>query len=203
MTGAQYAEHLGVSPAAVSKAIKAGWLETAISWSTRGSLRVATLVDVPLADKLWMARPGAKAPALEVARAQESQARRTQPPAPPARAPSRPVPPDDEGDQQDVDPLESIAMARLQLEGYKAKLARQEFEKEAGILVETAKVKEIYGRQIQAAKTKVLAVGKLARSRIPHLTVDDSLLIDDLCREALEEVYAEALQAEQPPGGEP
>lgn len=67
MTGAQYADHLGVSPNAVSKALKRGDLDGAVRWSVRGAQRVATIVDIPLADKLWMARPGAKAPALEAA----------------------------------------------------------------------------------------------------------------------------------------
>lgn len=203
LTGAAYAKHLGVSPTSVSNAIKAGWLEEAVRWSTRGSGRVATIANVPLADKIWMARPGAKAPALEAAMARSQDDRKvTQEPAQAPAPQARPRASQTQaggGDPQDKDPLSSIAEALLQKEAYNAKLAKQKFEKEAGLLVETTKVMEIYGRQIQAAKTKIMALGRLARSRIPHLTVDDEVTIEDLCREALEELAAEAIRGDTPP----
>lgn len=207
MTLSEFARHVGVSRQAVAKVVGKGGLGELVVWTTSSKgKRVGSIVDVERATLVWRSRsgqPSAPERRLNGEMAVHAKASRSgQAVALPPFAARVPLEPPGPGEGPEGDPLASLAEARLQLEGYKALLARQEYEKESGLLVETARVMEIYGRQIQAAKTKVLAVGRLARSRIPHLTVDDVMTIEDLCREALEELAAEAIQADAPaPGG--
>lgn len=84
------------------------------------------------------------------------------------------------------DPLTDIAVARLQYEGYRALKEKLEYEEACGKLIAVETVKEIFGRQIAEAKNAIMALGKHARSRIPHLSIDDVVTIEELCREALE-----------------
>jgi hypothetical protein len=210
VTLSEFARHVGVSRQAVAKVVAKGGLGDLVvrSEGPKGK-PVCSIVDVERATAVWRSRPGQASTQerdLNGQMAVHAKAGHSGPvsPARPARARAHQPQPDDDG-QEERDPLESIAEARLQKEAYQAKLARQEFEREAGLLVETARVMEIYGRQIQSAKAKIMALGRLARSRIPHLGVDDVLTIEDLCREALEELAAEAIQADAPApgGGEP
>lgn len=60
MTCRSFAAHLGVSPAAVSKVIRAGSLADAVRIAPRGPI----IADVPRAVELWLSRPGSRAPAL-------------------------------------------------------------------------------------------------------------------------------------------
>lgn len=172
-TGAQLAAHLGVSGAAVSKALKAGQLDGAVRWETQGTRRVA-VYDLARATELWMARPGARAPALEGIRRTEVKPAQEQPP---------PVAHDG---YQSGDALSDIAAARLKYEQAKANNEQLEFDLASGKLIAVARAMEIFGRQIQEAKTAIMALGKHARGRLPHLTVDDVVTIEELCREALE-----------------
>jgi hypothetical protein len=207
VTLSEFARHVGVSRQAVAKVVAKGGLGDLVVWSTgpKGK-RVGAIADVEKATLVWRSRSGSTSvPAAQLngrLSAHARAAKRGQAASSPASPRAHQAPPDD-GEPEEDDPLESIAMARLQLESYKAKLERLEFEKGTGLVVETAKAKEIYGRQIQAAKTKFMAVARLARGRIPHLTIDDVMTIEDLCREALEELCAEALQPGPPSGEDP
>ena len=207
MTLSEFARHVGVSRQAVAKVVAKGGLGDLVVWTTgpKGK-RVGAIADVEQATLVWRSRTGTTSvPAAQLNGHMSAHARAAQrgpgasSPAS-ARVPQSPIA---DGDLPEDSPLASLAQARLQLEGYKAQNERLKFERESGLVVETARAKEIFGRQIQAAKTKVMALGKLARSRIPHLTVDDVMTIEDLCRESLEELCAEVLQGEQPTGGDP
>jgi hypothetical protein len=219
MTGAQFSAYLGVSPAAVSKALKSGALDAAVRWDRHGTKRVGTIVDVPRAVEIWLARPGARAPALE-------GGQRPAQPVPASRAKreggKKPGPKqtrtgveekrsraaagdrvEEEDAPGDNGPTLSITAARLKFEIYRAKREQLDYEVLAGRMIDVEEAMRIFGRQIQEAKTAVMALGKHARSRIPHLTVDDVMTIEDLCREALEGLAAEAIQkSENPSGGE-
>ena len=69
---------------------------------------------------------------------------------------------------------------------YQARLAKLEYEKEIGKLVSADQIKALFSAQITEAKTKFMAVGRNARTRLPHLTIDDVEVIEALCAEALE-----------------
>lgn len=71
---------------------------------------------------------------------------------------------------------------------YKARMAKLEYEKAVGKLVDAEKIKVLFAQQIVDARTKIMAVGRKAQGQIPHLTVDDIETIEDLCAEALEEL---------------
>lgn len=82
--------------------------------------------------------------------------------------------------------LSTMAEARRVRTVYLARQARLEFEVAAGKLIEVETARQVFAKQIAEAKNAVMALGKHARSRIPHLTVDDALVIEELLREALE-----------------
>lgn len=173
------ADRYGVSGQAVTKAARSGQLDGAIRWEARGARRTMVVTDLELADRLWLSRPGARAPALERARASAA------PPPAPETSPQAVA---------SSDPLGDLALSRLERERYQAKLSRLEFEQKSGQLISVEKAMQIFGRQIQEAKSAVMALGKHARSRIPHLTVDDVLVIEELARQALEGLAVGAIQ---------
>jgi hypothetical protein len=190
VTFPEFARLHGVSAQAVSKVAASGKLDPFVRWVRRGKLRFGSVTDVERASKLWRSRPGAHAPALANKGGPLSSPRPT--PAEPAAAVPTPV----------GDPLADITAARLHFEGYRAKREQLEFEREAGRVIDVAEAMQIFGRQIAEAKNAILAIGKNARGRLPHLTFDDVATIEGLCREALEGLAAGAIQkTDQPPEG--
>lgn len=173
MNASEFARHLGVSPTAVAKALASGRFDAVVRWETRGARKYAVITDVQGAVKLWLSRPGARAPALGESTTAQASA------TTPASA--------------DAD-LESIATSRRQFERYRAAREQLEYETEAGRLIDVAQAKRVFGKQIQEAKNAVLALGKHARGRLPHLTTDDVLVIEALAREALEGLAAGAIE---------
>jgi|WetSurMetagenome_2_1015567.scaffolds.fasta_scaffold01576_16 hypothetical protein len=177
MNSSNFAKHLGVSHVAVHKAIAGGDLDGAISWIPRGKIgkKYAEIVDLPRAVELWKARRGACAPALGLDGGQP----RTMEHGPPV---------DQDGEVID------IAEARLRYETARAKNEELAYQVASGKLISVASAMDIFGRQIAEAKTAIMALGKHARSRIPHLSVDDVVTIEELCRDALEGLAAGAIQ---------
>ena len=91
-----------------------------------------------------------------------------------------------------------MVKARLELETYKAKRERLNYEIEVGSTVQVETVVQVFGKQIAEAKSAVMAVGKHARSHIPHLSPDDVVTIEELCRVALEGLSVTAIQKDAP-----
>jgi phage terminase Nu1 subunit (DNA packaging protein) len=83
--------------------------------------------------------------------------------------------------------------ARRHFEIARARREQLEFESEASQVIKVDVAMGIYTRQIAEAKNAVMAIGRHARSRLPHLTVDDVATIDQLAREALEGLAARAI----------
>lgn len=178
MNASKLAKHLGVSIAAVTKAARAGQLEGAIRWDVAGKKRTMVVTDLARAVKLWLSRPGARAPALERARTNPA-------PAPASQADAK----------VEVIPYAGdLAGERLRLERYKAKNEQLDYERRAGKLIPVEEAMRVFGKQIQGAKSAVMALGKHARGLLPHLTVDDVQVIEQLAREALEGLASGAIQ---------
>lgn len=184
MTRQRFAEHLGVSYLSLWKAQRTGILDPVTRLVRKGSRAEYIITDVARAVELWLSRPGSRAPAL--GRKYEKNA----PPPQLLRPPSKDAPPEEGGDE-----YASQYSSRRKLDEYKARLARLDYEERSGQLVEAKKVVDIFMKRVTEAKTKLLAVAKHARSRIPHMTVDDVETVEDLIREALEGLAVETLDA--------
>lgn len=82
----------------------------------------------------------------------------------------------------------SIVQSRAITEAYKARLAKLEYEEKSGKLVNADEVKIRLSGMVSTARSRLLGVPSKAKGRIPHLTVDEIALLDELVREALEDV---------------
>ena len=73
-------------------------------------------------------------------------------------------------------------------EGYKAKLARLEYLEKKGQLIAADDIKYAWGKIIATVKQRVQAIPSKAKVRLPHLTINEMDVLDDLVREALTEL---------------
>lgn len=71
---------------------------------------------------------------------------------------------------------------------YKAKTARLDYEERSGKLVNADQVKVGFISQVTAARNKLLGIPTKAKGKIPHLTVRDVELLEDLIARTLEEI---------------
>jgi hypothetical protein len=102
--------------------------------------------------------------------------------APAARHPPQ-RPPNEPGQ---TPPDFNISRARHEFE--KANLAELERKQKEGMLLPTDQVEKVWAEAVTIAKTKLLAVPTRARQRIPHLTLEEVAIVEELVREALEEL---------------
>ena len=82
----------------------------------------------------------------------------------------------------------SYAQSRAIKEAYHAKIAKIQFEQQSGKLVDLDEFKDKWLRVVSATRTALLAVPSKVKSQIPHLTLEEVNLVDELIREALEEI---------------
>ena len=73
-------------------------------------------------------------------------------------------------------------------EAYKAKLARLEYLEKKGQLIAADDIKYAWGKIIATVKQRVQAIPSKAKVRLPHLTINEMDVLDDLVREALTEL---------------
>lgn len=78
--------------------------------------------------------------------------------------------------------------SRARSEFEKANLLELERKTKEGLLLKREDVERAWGEIITIAKTKLLAVPTRVRQRIPHLTLDEIEIINELQREALQEI---------------
>jgi hypothetical protein len=107
-------------------------------------------------------------------RAAAPTAHRPMPPPAPPRAPV------------EEPPEFNVSRARHEFE--KANLAELERKQKAGLLLATDQVDRAWAGAVTIARTKMLAVPTRARQRIPHLTLEEVAVLEELIREALEEL---------------
>lgn len=180
----EFGRQLGVSGEAIRKAIKTGRIPASMvgGKALKSGRRVPTIADPVGARAAFESNTspnyrqdgakisaGRKAAAPRSASVLAAQQREQSTPAGGARAPS-------------------ITDSRAITEAYKARLAKLDYEERAGKLVNADEVKVRLATMISAARSRMLAISSKAKSRIPHLTVDEIEVLDELVREALEDV---------------
>ncbi len=168
MTLTAYAERRGVSKMAVSRACKVGILAECVVRGPTG--KVIGISDPELADREWAANSD-----YSIA---------TQ------HAPKAPLAPrEDDGDPTAYDGTVSGAAARQKY--WQAKLAELKFRQESAELVPAKDVSARLVAVFTQCKTRLLGIPSRARQALPHLTVADVAALENLVREALEDLAAE------------
>jgi hypothetical protein len=71
-----------------------------------------------------------------------------------------------------------------------ANLLELERKQKEGLLLPAEQVEKVWANSVTIAKTKLLAVPSRLRQRIPHLTLEEVAIAEELIREALEELAA-------------
>lgn len=166
------ADALGVSRTAVYKAIKQGRLPVVRSRDGRELIQSETLREDWYAKTMAKIGVGPKPPAGESA-------------FPPER-PKR--------DQQSLtapepgDIVPDYNESRARTEYLKAELLELERKEKEGLLVRASEVEAKWVEVITISRTKVLGVASKAKQRIPDLTQDQIAILEDIVREALEEL---------------
>lgn len=87
--------------------------------------------------------------------------------------------------------LPSVTQSKQRTEAYKAMTARLDYEERVGRLVNADQVKVGFVNMVTAARNKLLGVPSKAKGQVPHLTVRDIEILEDLIAAALEEVAAD------------
>lgn len=171
----EYARRRGVSAEAVSKAITAGRLKESVV-TVGGKPKIG---DVELADREWEAntRPRIDQP-------------RPAAPAPAAAADAADVP-----DYNVSRALREAAAARR--EAALADMAEIEVAEMRGELVPVAEARADVIGKFTVVKTKILGVPTRIAQRLPHLAAEVVPVVDELLREALEELAAEPDDGEE------
>jgi transcriptional regulator with XRE-family HTH domain len=180
---AQYAELSGISRQSVLKAIKDGRLSKSVRKNTQGHYRIKRA----MADKEWLenTKDGTGAPAHNepTGKALDKKANS------PAEKKAAEISDTDinEGTSPEACPR-TLNESRAWREYYAAEKVRVEFEKISGKLVNAAQVEDLWGRIIVSAKTKLMGLPSKAKQRIAKLTVEDVGILEELLREALEDL---------------
>lgn len=82
----------------------------------------------------------------------------------------------------------NYAQARAAREVFQAKLAKLEYEERTGKLVNADEVKVAWYKHITAAKTRIMGIPAACKSRYADLPLAAVAIIDQVCREALEDM---------------
>lgn len=169
-----YAKHRGVSAMAVSKAVKGGRLSKSVV-RVNGQPKIS---NPELADQEWDATTDlSKAPGYVRERAA-------------ARANGH-----QEGPPELHDGM-SLAEASAAEKYWAAKLKEQQFRERSGELVEVKEVAQKLVDTFTSCRTKLLGVPSRVRQALPELPVTSVAVIEDLIREALEELAQDSAAAE-------
>lgn len=175
-----YAARRGVSPKAVSKAVAAGRLVESVVRDDHGDPKIS---DPVLADREWEANTRTRIdrpvtpPRAAVVPIPEVAARWT----PPDRPPSSDVP-----DYNESRALREAAAARR--EAAKADLAELDVAERKGELVPADEARAVLVDKFTIVKTRILGVPARVAQRMPHLAAEIVPVIDELLRDALEEL---------------
>jgi hypothetical protein len=173
-----YARLRGVSPEAVSKAVMSGRLKESVV-IVGGQPKIG---DVGLADREWEAN--------------------TQPRADLPLPSSSPKPPDDEAPPAPGVPPYNVSRAireaaAARRENALADMAEIERDELRGELVSVDEARATVIDKFTVVKTKILGVPTRVAQRLPQFAVEVVPVVDELLREALEELAAERDDGEE------
>jgi len=82
----------------------------------------------------------------------------------------------------------SYAQSRAVREAYQARLAKLDYEQRIGRMIDADQVKVGWFKQIKAAQTRIMGISAACKSRVPDLPLTAVVLIEQICREALEDL---------------
>lgn len=166
---------MGVSRQAVYKAIKTGRLPVVRTADGGGLIRSESLREDWAANTQTRVGVGPKPPAGE----------RSFPPERPKRERSLTEP-------EPGDLVPDYNESRARTEYLKAELLELERKEKEGLLVRSADVQAKWVEVVTISRTKVMGVVSKAKQRVPDLTQDQISILEDIVREALEELAEEA-----------
>lgn len=185
ITKSEAADALGVSRTAVYKAIKQGRLPVVRTADGRELIKSETLREDWFANTMAKIGVGPKPPAGEKA-------------FPPPRPKPQPQEPEFSVDEprrerslaapEPGDIVPDYNESRARTEYLKAELLELERKEKEGLLVRAADVQAKWVEVLTISRTKVLGVPSKAKQRIPDLTQDQIAILEDIIREALEEL---------------
>ena len=78
--------------------------------------------------------------------------------------------------------------SRKRSEFERANLLELERKQKEGLLLPAEQVQKVWANSVAIAKTKLLAVPSRLRQRIPHLSLEEIAIAEELIRESLEEI---------------
>jgi len=175
ITKSEAADALGVSRTAVYKAIKQGRLPVVRTADGRELIKSETLREDWFATTMKKVGVGPK-PAMGETAWPEPRPKRQAP------EPERLASPE----AGEIVPEYNESRARTEF--LKAELLELERKEKEGLLVRAADVEAKWVEVITISRTKVLGVPSKAKQRIPDLTQDQIAILEDIVREALEEL---------------
>jgi phage terminase Nu1 subunit (DNA packaging protein) len=170
MTLTDYAKRRGCTKMAVSTAIKSGRLVKSVVWLENGR---PAITDAMLADEEWREN-------TDLTRAHQTVRERA------AQAPSA------RGSAEGADVASTMADAALREKHWRALKAELEYKQAAGELVPAAEVRGKLEETFHACRTRLLGVPSRVKQALPELTPGAVAKIDELIREALEDLAAGA-----------
>ena len=86
------------------------------------------------------------------------------------------------------DELPEYNESRKRSEFERANLLELERKQKEGLLLPAEQVQKVWANSVAIVKTKLLAVPSRLRQRIPHLTLEEIAIAEELIRESLEEL---------------
>lgn len=180
---------LGVSPMAVSKAVKSGRLVKSVVRDEYGSPKIA---DIELAKQEWAAGTDhSKSPGYVKERASAAPVGSPAPADPrwePADTPLVAPPAAVDGEPVAIRDDMSLAEASAVEKIWKARLAELDYRERSAELVNAKEMQDRIVGVFRRAQQKLLGVPGRVKQRLPHLTTADVGTIDMLVRESLEEL---------------
>ena len=166
-----YARRRGTSAPSVLRAISRGRLQKSLVY-INGKPQIG---DPDLADQEWAANTDlTKAPGYVKQQAAERVATVTTPPVTPSVTPTVPG--------------ETLAGAAAEEKRWKARQAELDYRREAGELVNAAAVAAVHVEEAIRVRTKILAVPNKLKARAPEVSHATVRILDDLLRQALEDI---------------
>lgn len=200
-----YARYLGVTPNAVLRAVQSDRIPYTRDEKNRPK------IDPAVADPAWAANtshghrrrengidgqgvaPGASDVPVKRGR---GRPRKNPLPAPPPPAIVPPAPVEDPGGEDDDDGDDgsggpNFTQSNAREKFWKAKMAELKFREAEGELIPIETVKREWMSILSAVRSKMLAVPSKVKLRVPALTADDVMTLQDLIGEALADLAAQ------------